>query len=113
MMTSSSAAEVERWFEGKLDFPVHVRNFREAELLGARLCRVENTKAALIFYRCRSHLISWFTFPERAPRTVATARPTISALRGYSVIQWSEKGLTNAVVSDLESGELVAMLSLK
>ncbi len=113
MMTSSSPAEVERWFDGKLDFPVHVRTFHGTELLGARLCRVENTQAALVFYRCRSNLISWFIFPQKTPRAPSDTAPTVSVARGYSVIQWNEKGLTHAVVSDLESGELLAMLSLK
>lgn len=113
MMTSSSPADIERWFDGKLDFPVHVRTVHGAELVGARLCRVENTHAALVFYRGRSRLISWFTFPQRTPRAASNTPPTISSARGYSVIQWSEKGLTHAVVSDLESGELLALLSLK
>ncbi|HEY3131568.1 MAG TPA: hypothetical protein VGL91_19085 [Acidobacteriota bacterium] len=113
MTMSSSPADIERWFDGKLDFPVHVRMVRGAELVGARLCRVENTQAALVFYRCRSNLISWFIFPQKGLRTSSDTAPTVSVARGYSVIQWNDKGLTHAVVSELESGELLAMLALK
>ncbi|HEV8132098.1 MAG TPA: hypothetical protein VGQ81_12655 [Acidobacteriota bacterium] len=113
MMTSSSPADIERWFDGKLDFPVHVHSVHGAELVGARLCRVENTRAALVFYRCHSRLISWFIFHQKVPPSHSDTAPQTSSARGYSVIQWNEKGLTHAVVSDLESGELLEMLSLK
>lgn len=110
MTTAAAASEIESWFEGKVDFPLHVQVLEETEILGARLCQVEGRRAALIFYRCGSHMLSWFTFPqsrEHGPKE----SPALLTLRGYHLVMWDENGLTHAVISDMDSEELIRMLS--
>lgn len=109
MLTSSSPEEIERWFEGKLDFSYHAKVPQGMELLGARLCRVEDARAALVFYRCRSHTISWFTFPE-TPATLKLVRKPATFARGYNLMLWRKDGLVHAVISDMDSNELRSML---
>lgn len=110
MTAFSSASEIESWFEGKVDFPLRVPVLEEAEILGARLCRVEGQRAVLVFYRCRSHLLSWFAFPQNRKHGPKDS-PAVLTVQGYHLIMWDENGLTHAVVSDMDSGELIRMLS--
>lgn len=106
MVESSSPSDIERWFDGKVDFPVRVRELAGAQVQGARLCSVFGSRAALVFYRSGSHVISWFTFPQNGDHR---AKPQLQTIRGYSVYVWNEEGLTNALVSDLNAAVLAAM----
>lgn len=110
MLSSSSPAEIEAWFEGKLDFSYRMNVPAGMEVMGARLCRVEDARAALVFYRCRSHIISWFTFPETGRTAQAAREPSAFAAKGYNLILWRKGGLVHAVVSDLDEKELMSML---
>lgn len=110
MVASSSPADIERWFDGKVDFPVRVRALSGAHVQGARLCEVFGRRAALVFYQSDSHTISWFTFPAMrdGPKT-----KRLYTVRGYSVYVWNDTGLTNALVSDLDGTALANMLGLE
>lgn len=111
MTALSSPAAIEKWFEGKVDFPLQVQVLEGAEILGARLCRVDGGRAALVFYHCRSHILSWFTFPQEK-RLSLQSSPAVFVVQGYSLILWNEKGLVHAVVSDMDPQELLGMLPL-
>lgn len=110
MLVSSSPSEIKKWFEGKLDFSYQAKVPEGMEILGARLCRVEDARAALVSYRSRSHIISWFTFPETPATLKAAKEATTFAARGYNLILWRKKGLVHAVVSDMNNEELTSML---
>src|SRR5258708_32751246 len=45
---SSSSQRVEGWFQGRVEFPVHVPEFPVASLQNARICDLSGRKAALL-----------------------------------------------------------------
>jgi anti-sigma factor RsiW len=49
-VTSGDAATLERWFTGKIDFPLHIPQIPNAKLVGARLCDIVGKEIPLASY---------------------------------------------------------------
>lgn len=112
---SRSAAEVSRWFEGRVpfhltlpDYPVGPGEKKFYELEGARLVAAGGDYAAYVAYRMEQRPISLLV--ASAERVHPGGRETIvsggltfhlDAVSGLKVITWSDNGLTYALVSDL------------
>ncbi|MGE0453339.1 MAG: anti-sigma factor [Vicinamibacteria bacterium] len=112
---SRSAAEVSRWFEGRVpfhltlpDYPVGPGERKFYELEGARLVSAGGDYAAYVAYRMEQRPISLLV--ASAERVRPGGRETIvsgglsfhlDAVSGLKVITWSDNGLTYALVSDL------------
>lgn len=115
-ITSDSPEEISAWFVGKVGFSLELPNYQEVSgkeklysLEGARLVAFKNDYAAHVAYNMRSRPITLVVTSNAvaAPRggeQVVSRGLTFhcDAVNGLKVITWSDRGLTYALVSDLE-----------
>lgn len=108
--------QISSWFVNKVDFSVKLPNYQESSgqeklytLEGARLVGYQNDYAAYVAYRMKERPISLVITSD------AVAHPSggeeiqargltfhYNAIDGLKVLTWSDRGLTYALVSDLE-----------
>jgi anti-sigma factor RsiW len=115
-VVTESPEQITRWFAGKVSFNVKLPNYQESSgqeklynLEGARLVALNNDYAAYIAYQMRGRPITLVV----TSNTVAQPSGGVEivskgitfhydAIKGQKVITWSDRGLTYALVSDLE-----------
>jgi anti-sigma factor RsiW len=115
-MESSNPQDISDWFANKVNFNVKLPSYQESSgqdkvytLEGARLVGYQNDYAAYVAYRMKERPISLVITSD------AVARPSggeqissrglgfhYNSIDGFKVITWSDRGLTYALVSDLE-----------
>ena len=115
-IASDVPERVSAWFAGKVPFSLTLPNYQESsgqeklyKLEGARLVGYKNDYAAYVAYQMRMQPISLVVTSE------AVAQPSggeeivskgltfhYDSIQGLKVITWSDRGLTYALVSDLE-----------
>lgn len=106
-VASSNQHTVKPWFGGKIDFspPVVDLSARGFPLAGGRLDYIGGRVVAALVYRRNGHVINvfvWPTGPDAPPAKPFMAR----AHEGYTLLNWSEAGLTYWAISDLNTVEL-------
>ena len=115
-IASDAPERISAWFAGKLPFSLTLPNYQESSgqqklynLEGARLVGYKNDYAAYVAYKMRKQPISLVV------TSGAVAQPSggeeivskgltfhYDSIQGLKVITWSDRGLTYALVSDLE-----------
>ena len=115
-MESASPQHISSWFTNKVNFSVKLPNYQESSgqeklytLEGARLVGYQNDYAAYVAYRMKERPISLVITSD------SVAKPSggeeirrvgltfhYNAIDGLKVLTWSDRGLTYALVSDLE-----------
>jgi anti-sigma factor RsiW len=104
-VVSTDQHTVKPWFSGKLDVapPVIDLTAQGFTLIGGRLDYIDARAIGAIVYKRRSHVINLFV-----AQTANTDRhaATISALQGFNIRRWSDRGLNYWAVSDLAADEL-------
>lgn len=115
-IATASPDAISQWFAGKVPFSLKLPDYQGSsgqeklyELEGARLVAFNNDYAAYVAYRMRTRPISLVVTSE------STALPSggeeivskgltfhYDSIDGLKVITWSDRGLTYALVSDLE-----------
>lgn len=116
-INSSDPEEIKAWFVGKVDFPVIIPHL-EAYLEGGRLCYLNKRRLALLFYRHDSSVVSLFIMDGIRPEEFRSLKKTtlngkevfVQYKSGYSVVLWEEKGLSYALVSDLDIEQIKGIL---
>ena len=113
---TGNTQEISSWFVNKVNFSVKLPNYQESSgqeklyvLEGARLVNYKNDYAAYVAYRMKERPISLVI------TSASVVEPTggeeiaagglkfhYNALDGLKVLTWSDRGLTYALVSDLE-----------
>ena len=115
-MESANPQEISDWFVNKVNFSVTLPNYQESSgqeklytLEGARLVNYQNDYAAYVAYCMKERPISLvITSDSSATPTggevIASKGLTFhyNAIDGLKVITWSDRGLTYALVSDLD-----------
>lgn len=115
-ITSDSPEEISRWFAGKVPFSLKLPNYQESSgqeklyrIEGARLVAFRSDYAAYIAYQMHSRPITLVVTSDRV--AVPSGGEEIPSkgltfhyytIDGLKVIAWSDRGLTYALVSDLE-----------
>ena len=113
---SESPQEISDWFANKVPFSVKLPNYQESSgqeklytLEGARLVGFQNEYAAYVEYRMKQRPISLVITSDSVARPSGGEEIASKGLRfhynaidGLKVITWSDRGLTYALVSDLE-----------
>lgn len=108
--------DISNWFANKVHFSVKLPNYQESsgqeklyELEGARLVGYKDDYAAYVAYRMKERRISLVITsdsvvkPSGGEEIVARGlRFHYNAIHGLKVLTWSDRGLTYALVSDLE-----------
>jgi anti-sigma factor RsiW len=115
-IASDSPERVSAWFAGKLPFSLKLPNYQESSgqerlyrIEGARLAAFRNDYAAYVGYRMRERPIT-LVVTSNATALPAGGEEIVSrglrfhydAVEGLKVITWADRGLTYALVSDLE-----------
>ena len=113
---SENPQQISSWFVNKVNFSVQLPNYQESSgqeklytLEGARLVYYEKDYAAYVAYRMKERPISLVITSD------SVAKPSggeeiragqlmfhYNAIDGLKVLTWSDRGLTYALVSDLE-----------
>lgn len=107
---------ISEWFANKVNFSVKLPNYQESSgqeklytLEGARLVGYKDDYAAYVAYRMKERPISLVITsdsvakPSGGEEIVARGLTFhYNAIHGLKVITWSDRGLTYALVSDLE-----------
>jgi anti-sigma factor RsiW len=115
-MESVDPQQISSWFAGKVNFSVQLPNYQESSgqeklytLEGARLVGFQNDYAAYVAYRMKERPITLVitsgsvTKPSGGEVIASKGlRFHYNAIDGLKVITWSDRGLTYALVSDLE-----------
>jgi anti-sigma factor RsiW len=115
-INSAAPQQISAWFHDKLPFGVQLPNYQELsgqkklyELEGARLVGYNNDYAAYVAYQMSERPISLVITSDRVAtpaggEEIAAKGLTFhyNAINGLKVITWSDRGLTYALVSDLE-----------
>ena len=113
---SASPQDISSWFVNKVNFRVKLPNYQESSgqeklyvLEGARLVGFQNDYAAYVAYQMKERPISLvITSASRVEPTGGEEIPAgglkfhYNAIDGLKVLTWSDRGLTYALVSDLE-----------
>jgi anti-sigma factor RsiW len=115
-ITSETPQEISAWFGNKVRFSVMLPNYQESSgqnklyrLEGGRLVGYKDDYAAYVAYEMKTRPISLVITSDRVAQ--ATGGQEIKAkgltfhydaINGLKVITWSDRGLTYALVSDLE-----------
>jgi anti-sigma factor RsiW len=115
-IATDSPNEISRWFAGKVSFSLQLPNYQEASgqeilyrLEGARLVGFKNDYAGYVAYKMQERPISLVVTSERVAvpsggEEIVSKGLTFhyDSIDGLKVITWSDRGLTYALVSDLE-----------
>lgn len=104
-VVSDSPRQVESWFRGRVEFPVHVPQMPNATLQDARVCDISGRKAALLHYRSNPNdaLISVFIAEE--PKTFEQRKKPVelmTSIQGLNTTLWCHRGLVYDVVAELD-----------
>jgi anti-sigma factor RsiW len=108
--------QISEWFANKVNFRVQLPNYQESSgqeklytLEGARLVGYRDDYAAYVAYQMKSRPISLvitsdsMAKPSGGEEIVARGLTFhYNAIHGLKVLTWSDRGLTYALVSDLE-----------
>jgi hypothetical protein len=115
-ISTSGPDQISQWFANKVSFSVKLPNYQDSSgqeklyrLEGARLVGYKDDYAAYVAYQMRTRPISLVI------TSAAIAQPSggeeikakeltfhYDAIEGLKVITWSDRGLTYALVSDLD-----------
>lgn len=115
-MESTSPQDVSAWFSNKVNFSVKLPNYQESSgqeklytLEGARLVGYENDYAAYVAYQMADRHISLVITSDSVAKPsggeeidARGLRFHYNAIDGLKVLTWSDRGLTYALVSDLD-----------
>lgn len=100
---TSSQHVVRPWFNGKTDYTPPAPELADLgfPLVGGRLDVIDGRVVPAVVYRRRLHTINLFVLPNGTGSVTKSVR-----LQGYSLLEWSQGGLTFAAVSDIDAGDL-------
>jgi anti-sigma factor RsiW len=108
---SGGVHQVKPWFTGRLDFAPRVAFGGDDEfpLVGGNVGYFHDRKAAVFVFKRRLHTISLLVFPAEGlawPEGDGRVRES----RGFNVVLWRDGDLGYALVSDVNSDELVQLM---
>ncbi|MCC6332356.1 MAG: zf-HC2 domain-containing protein [Myxococcales bacterium] len=102
------AQDIERWFGGKLDYPVNVPRFVNATAAGARLLQVRDKPAAYIRYDAPRPM-GLFVYGDDHEVDVG-AEPAVGSSNGFNVVSWRNGDVVYQLVTDLEEQDIRELL---
>jgi len=79
----------------------------DAKLIGARRDSIRGREAVAVVYRLRGHFISVYSWR----RSDGAHSELDTTVRGFNVVQWSDRDLDYAAVSDVDGVELKRLVA--
>ena len=116
---SGGPEQVKEWYSGKVDFPVHVPQFRNlsAALRGGRLASIGDKQAAYLVYDVHGDKVSVFIFdaselPIEARRKAVVGNREVyfDQEHGYNVALYRDRGVGYAIASDLDQDQMLKLV---
>ena len=103
-VASSDRHTVKPWFGGKTNVAPIVVDLAQAgyPLIGGRLDIPQKAALPVLVYQVGKHVASVYVRPAD------TERQGVTKLNGFSVLTWSDRGLSYSAVSDADAAELEA-----
>jgi anti-sigma factor RsiW len=107
-IAGNDARSLERWFTGKIDFPLHIPAVPQAKLVGARLCDIAGRHIPLASYELGTRRVSIFL-----ERTGRPSRPMAcdERVHGFTVCRQTVGGIEYLFVSDYPAPEAAGILT--
>jgi anti-sigma factor RsiW len=104
-VASSDHHTVKPWFNGRLDMSPPVPDLADDgfPLIGGRADYIAGRPAAALVYGRRAHIINLFTWPAAGADREASGG---TERNGYNIVEWRERGMAFAAISDLNAKEL-------
>ncbi len=107
-ISAADPQSITNWFSDKVDFPVNPPRFRNATLLGARLCSLWGHKVALAFYEARGKRLSLFVMSKSSLPSGSGGRAECHrAMGGYEVCFQPTDDAILAVVAERNQMKLL------
>jgi anti-sigma factor (TIGR02949 family) len=125
-IVSSNTEEIETWLEGKLGYAIDIPHFEgpEVHLAGGRIVDIGGRKTAYLFYEEGPHAVSLYITMVPQARLcedntlqlkdcrmclarIQNCEFCLSRHRNFNVLSWQEEGVTYAMVSDLDSQDML------
>lgn len=115
---SGGIHQVKPWFTGRLDFAPVVSFVGDQEFLlqGGAIGYFLDRKAAVFVFKRRLHTISLLVFrgeglpwPSRGLEPMGNIQAYPTVVRGFNVVLWRAGELGYALISDVDSRELLAL----
>lgn len=111
-IVSTSPQQVEGWFQGRVQFPVHVPEVPGASLQDARVCDISGRKAALLHYRRNPDDVLISLFVAEEPKAFERQKKPVTLLtsiQGLNSTLWCHRGLVYDMVATLDDSSLQQM----
>ena len=99
---------LERWFEGKISFPLHIPKVPAARLVGARLCNITGRQVPLASYEIGTERVSMFV--DRGSRRLRSM-VCQEQVHGFTVCRRTVDGLDYLFVSALPAGQAGSLMT--
>jgi anti-sigma factor RsiW len=115
---SGGIHQVKPWFSGRVDFApvVSFSGDDDFPLLGGAVSYFVDRKAATFFFKRRLHAISLFVmrasglpWPAQPVVRMGRVHATVVSRQGFHVVLFRDGDLGYALVSDVDSGELLRL----
>jgi len=106
---SNTPQQVESWFQGRVEFPVHVPEVPGASLQDARICDISGRKAALLHYRRSPDDVLISLFVAEEPKAFEQQKKPVTlvaSIQGLNSSLWCHRGLVYDVVAALDDPSL-------
>ncbi|MBI3179587.1 MAG: zf-HC2 domain-containing protein [Deltaproteobacteria bacterium] len=120
-VVAADVGQVQRYFYGKLPFPVRVPELKGApvRIQGGRVTHLKNREAAYLRYDAPRGRLAMFVYDEPGSEVsevtelyqVGRHRVYVRRIHGYTVARWRNSGLVYSVVTDLPESEIPAILT--
>jgi anti-sigma factor RsiW len=107
-IASGDPRTLERWFTGKIDFPLRIPKLRAATLVGARLCDIGGRHIPLASYELGTRRVSMFV--ERTGRRTGQALCE-EQVHGFTVCRRTVAGIEYLFVSDYPAEKASGILT--
>ncbi len=120
-VVAADVGQVQRYFYGKLPFPVRVPEMKGApmRIQGGRITHLKDRAAAYLRYDAPRGRLSMFVYEDPGHELSEVAqlyqvgrhRVYVRQIHGYTVARWRSSGLVYSVVTDLPQSEIPALLT--
>ncbi len=112
MEVRGSEDQVQQFVQDAVPFPVRMPlpERPDVELIGARLTQVGGKPGVLFRYDWGGRTVSVLQAADTSVRPASLRGVDVAHRRGFGIVTWGQRGVTNAVVADVPDRELMKLV---